>query len=192
MTRLDFENMPDEDVVVLAQEADGAALEFLLNKYKNFVRTKARSYFLIGADHEDIVQEGMIGLYRAVCSFSTEEGASFSTYANVCVRRQICTAIKAAARKKHSPLNDYISLDYHDNGELSVMFDPETIIENRERREHIYKEIEEKLSRFEKNVLSEYLKGGTYEEIGAIFGKESKSIDNAIQRIRRKLKGAKV
>ncbi|MBO5147887.1 MAG: sigma-70 family RNA polymerase sigma factor [Clostridia bacterium] len=182
----------DEEIVLQAQKNDESACEYILNKYKPMVRSVSRTYFLLGGDSDDIVQEGMIGLYRAVCSFSTEEGASFSTYANVCVRRQICTAIKAAARKKHSPLNDYISLDYHDNGELSVMFDPETIIENRERREHIYKEIEEKLSRFEKNVLSEYLKGGTYEEIGAIFGKESKSIDNAIQRIRRKLKGAKV
>ena len=182
----------DEELIDRLREGESSIIDYIMDKYKNLVRSKARSMYILGADTEDLIQEGMIGLYRAVCSFSTEEGASFSTYANVCVRRQICTAIKAAARKKHSPLNDYISLDYHDNGELSVMFDPETIIENRERREHIYKEIEEKLSRFEKNVLSEYLKGGTYEEIGAIFGKESKSIDNAIQRIRRKLKGAKV
>ena len=111
----------------------------------------------------------------------------FSAYAIICIKRQIYTAIKTAARKKHQPLNDYVSLD---NREELSDDNPVSIIENREWRENLYKEIEEKLSKFEKIVLSEYLKGGTYEEIGVTLGKESKSIDNAIQRIRRKLKGA--
>ena len=110
-SRLDFESMPDEDVVELAQEANGAALEYLLNKYKNFVRTKARSYFLIGADHEDIVQEGMIGLYKAIRDYRTDKQASFRAFAELCITRQIITAIKTATRQKHIPLNSYVSLN---------------------------------------------------------------------------------
>lgn len=179
----------DEDHVSQAQKGDEAACEYILNKYKPMVRSVSRTYFLLGGDSDDIVQEGMIGLYRAVCSYRQTENAAFSTYANICVRRQICSAIKAAARKKHQPLNDYISLDYHENG-TPVLPDPESIIESRERSENLYRAIEEKLSKFEREVLREYLKGGTYEEIGVIFNKEVKSIDNAIQRIRKKLKGA--
>ena len=108
----EFETMADEQVVKLAQEdGDGAALEYLLNKYKNFVRTKARSYFLIGADHEDIVQEGMIGLYKAIRDYRAEKLSSFRAFAELCVTRQIITAIKTATRQKHIPLNSYISLN---------------------------------------------------------------------------------
>ena len=106
-----FEAMTDEEIVALAQAGDGAALEFLLNKYKNFVRTKARSYFLIGADHEDIVQEGMIGLYKAIRDFKSEKLTSFRAFAELCVTRQIITAIKTATRQKHIPLNSYVSLN---------------------------------------------------------------------------------
>ena len=106
-----FEPMTDEEIVALAQAGDGAALEFLLNKYKNFVRTKARSYFLIGADHEDIVQEGMIGLYKAIRDFKSEKLTSFRAFAELCVTRQIITAIKTATRQKHIPLNSYVSLN---------------------------------------------------------------------------------
>ena len=107
----DFESMADEQVVRLAQDADGAALEYLLHKYKNFVRTKARSYFLIGADHEDIVQEGMIGLYKAIRDYKEEKLSSFRAFAELCVTRQIITAIKTATRQKHIPLNSYVSLN---------------------------------------------------------------------------------
>ena len=106
-----FEHMTDEQVVRLAQQADGTALEYLLNKYKNFVRSKARSYFLIGADHEDIVQEGMIGLYKAIRDFREEKLASFRAFAELCITRQIITAIKTATRQKHIPLNSYVSLN---------------------------------------------------------------------------------
>ena len=112
MTKPDFEKMTDEEVVLLAQrDGEGAALEYILNKYKNFVRTKARSYFLIGADHEDIVQEGMIGLYKAIRDFRQDRLASFRAFAELCVTRQIITAIKTATRQKHIPLNSYISLN---------------------------------------------------------------------------------
>ena len=106
-----FENMTDEELVRLAQEGDNDALEYLLNKYKNFVRSKARSYFLIGADHEDIVQEGMIGLYKAIRDYRTDKQASFRAFAELCITRQIITAIKTATRQKHIPLNSYVSLN---------------------------------------------------------------------------------
>ena len=106
-----FEEMADEEIVALAQQSDGAALEYLLNKYKNFVRSKARSYFLIGADHEDIVQEGMIGLYKAIRDFRPDRLASFRAFAELCITRQIITAIKTATRQKHIPLNSYVSLN---------------------------------------------------------------------------------
>lgn len=177
----------DEEHVLQAQKGNDVACEYILNKYKSIVRSASRTYFLLGGDSDDIVQEGMIGLYKAICNYSAGEGVDFSAYAIICIKRQIYTAIKTAARKKHQPLNDYVSLD---NREELSDDNPVSIIENREWRENLYKEIEEKLSKFEKIVLSEYLKGGTYEEIGVTLGKESKSIDNAIQRIRRKLKGA--
>lgn len=182
----------DVEYVFKAQSGDDSACEYILEKYKPVVRCVSRTYFLLGGDSEDIVQEGMIGLYRAICSFSAEETASFATYANICIRRQICTAIKAAARQKHMPLNDYISLD-NEESEYSIaaeFMNPENIIINQERHDNLYKAIEGKLSKFEKAVVKEYLHGKTYEEIGAMFGKERKSIDNALQRIRKKLKEA--
>ena len=106
-----FLDMTDEEIALLAQQPDGAALEYLLNKYKNFVRSRARSYFLIGADHEDIVQEGMIGLYKAIRDYKTDKLASFRAFAELCVTRQIITAIKTATRQKHIPLNSYVSLN---------------------------------------------------------------------------------
>ena len=111
MTNRDFETMTDEQIVKLAQEKDGLAMECLLNKYKNFVRTKARSYFLIGADHEDIVQEGMIGLYKAIRDYREDRLKSFRAFAELCITRQIITAIKTATRQKHIPLNNYVSLN---------------------------------------------------------------------------------
>ena len=111
MYNQDFDSMTDEQVVKLAQDADSRALEYLLNKYKNFVRTKARSYFLIGADHEDIVQEGMLGLYKAIRDFKEDRQTSFRAFAELCITRQIITAIKTATRQKHIPLNSYISLN---------------------------------------------------------------------------------
>ena len=119
-----FENMTDEELVRLAQEGDNDALEYLLNKYKNFVRSKARSYFLIGADHEDIVQEGMIGLYKAIRDYRTDKQASFRAFAELCITRQIITAIKTATRQKHIPLNSYVSLNkpiYDEESDRTLM-----------------------------------------------------------------------
>ena len=198
MTTRDFENMPDEAIVKLAQEADGAALEYLLNKYKNFVRTKARSYFLIGADHEDIVQEGMIGLFKAFRDFKPDKLASFHAFAELCVTRQIITAIKTATRQKHIPLNNYVSLNrpiYDEDSDRTLLdviteevpSNPEEMLINREDLSVIEGRIGQMLSDLEKEVLVRYMEGKSYVEISEEMGRHVKSIDNALQRIKRKL-----
>ena len=195
----DFESMADEQVVKLAQEGgDGAALEYLLNKYKNFVRTKARSYFLIGADHEDIVQEGMIGLYKAIRDYRAEKLSSFRAFAELCVTRQIITAIKTATRQKHIPLNSYISLNkpiYEEDSDRTLldviteegMSNPEEMIIDREDLSMIEGRIGQMLSDLEKDVLVRYMEGKSYVEIADEMHRHVKSIDNALQRIKRKL-----
>ena len=193
-----FENMPHEEAVALAQSGDGAALEHLLNKYKNFVRTKARSYFLIGADHEDIVQEGMIGLYKAIRDFKPEKLTSFRAFAELCVTRQIITAIKTATRQKHIPLNSYVSLNkpiYDEESDRTLLdvisedvpSDPEAMLIDREDLSFIEGRIGEMLSDLEKQVLALYMEGKSYVEISAAMGRHVKSVDNALQRIKRKL-----
>ena len=194
----DFEGMADEQIVKLAQDADGAALEYLLNKYKNFVRTKARNYFLIGADHEDIVQEGMIGLYKAIRDYRAETLSSFRAFAELCVTRQIITAIKTATRQKHIPLNSYISLNkpiYEEDSDRTLldvmteegMSNPEEMIIDREDLSLIEGKIGQMLSDLEKDVLVRYMEGKSYVEIADEMGRHVKSIDNALQRIKRKL-----
>ena len=198
MTRQDFENMPDEAIVKLAQESDGAALEYLLNKYKNFVRTKARSYFLIGADHEDIVQEGMIGLYKAIRDYREEKLKSFRAFAELCITRQIITAIKTATRQKHIPLNSYVSLNkpiYEEESDRTLMdvitegrsADPEELLIGQESYVSIESQIDEALSPLERRVLAAYLDGKSYQEIAVMLGRHVKSIDNALQRVKHKL-----
>ena len=193
-----FEAMTDEEIVALAQAGDGAALEFLLNKYKNFVRTKARSYFLIGADHEDIVQEGMIGLYKAIRDFKSEKLTSFRAFAELCVTRQIITAIKTATRQKHIPLNSYVSLNkpiYDEESDRTLLdviseevpSDPEAMLIDREDLSFIEGRIGELLSDLEKQVLALYMEGKSYVEISRAMGRHVKSVDNALQRIKRKL-----
>ena len=193
-----FEPMTDEEIVALAQAGDGAALEFLLNKYKNFVRTKARSYFLIGADHEDIVQEGMIGLYKAIRDFKSEKLTSFRAFAELCVTRQIITAIKTATRQKHIPLNSYVSLNkpiYEEESDRTLLdvitegwvTNPEDLLISKEDLSSIEGRIGEMLSGLEKQVLFYYLDGKSYQEISEDLGRHVKSIDNALQRVKRKL-----
>ena len=193
-----FDEMKDEDVVSLAQNGDSAAQDFMLNKYKNFVRTKARSYFLIGADHEDIVQEGMIGLYKAIRDYRPEKLASFRAFAELCVTRQIITAIKTATRQKHIPLNNYVSLNKPlfdedpDHTLLDVISesrdaDPEEMLINREAIDSIEGRIGEMLSPLEKEALIRYLEGKSYQEISREIGHHVKAIDNALQRVKRKL-----
>ena len=193
-----FRDMPDEEIVLLAQESDGMALEFLLNKYKNFVRSRARSYFLIGADHEDIVQEGMIGLYKAIRDFRTDKLSSFRAFAELCITRQIITAIKTATRQKHIPLNSYVSLNkpiYDDENDRTlldviseeIISNPEELVISQEDLALIEGRIGEMLSPLEKRVLLRYLDGKSYQEISDELGRHVKSIDNALQRIKRKM-----
>ena len=193
-----FEEMADEEIVALAQQSDGAALEYLLNKYKNFVRSKARSYFLIGADHEDIVQEGMIGLYKAFRDFRPDRLASFRAFAELCITRQIITAIKTATRQKHIPLNSYVSLNkpiYDEESDRTLMdvitedalSNPESMFIDREDLDAIQGRIGEMLSDLEKQVLELYMDGKSYQEISEEMGRHVKSIDNALQRVKRKL-----
>ena len=190
-------SMTDEDVAALAQQGDGQALAYLLNKYKNFVRSKARSYFLIGADHEDIVQEGMIGLYKAIRDFQPERLASFRSFAELCVKRQIITAIKAATRQKHVPLNSYVSLNkplYDEESDRTLMdviegrvTNPEDLYISQEDLSRIQTQISEVLSDLERRVLEAFMDGKSYQEIAELLGRHVKSIDNALQRVKRKL-----
>ena len=191
--------LTDEALCRLAQGPEGgAALEFLLNRYKNFVRSRARSYFLIGADHEDIVQEGMIGLYKAVRDFRPEKLASFRAFAELCVTRQIITAIKTATRQKHIPLNSYISLnkpifdEESDRTLLDVISEgritnPEELLIGQEDLSTIESRIGKMLSPLEWEVLLAYLNGRSYQEIAEDQGRHVKSIDNALQRVKRKM-----
>ena len=199
MDRRDYDTMQDEKIVAIAQrEGDGEALEYLLNKYKNFVRAKARSYFLIGADHEDIVQEGMIGLYKAIRDYRIDRSASFHAFAELCVTRQIITAIKTATRQKHIPLNSYVSLNrpiYEEDPDRTLLdviteevpSNPESMLIDREDLSLIEGRIGEMLSDLEKEVLIRYIEGKSYQEISEEMNRHVKSIDNALQRIKRKL-----
>jgi len=193
-----FADMPDEQVVEQAQKGDSVAVEYLLSKYKNFVRSKARSYFLIGADHEDIVQEGMIGLFKAVRDYQAERLSSFRAFAELCITRQIITAIKTATRQKHVPLNSYVSLNkpiYDEESDRTLMDvivegraqNPEELIIGRENLISIRDSVDQVLSSLEQDVLNAYLDGKSYQEIADKLGRHVKSIDNALQRVKRKL-----
>jgi len=193
-----YKELTDEEIVQLCHNGDSMAEEFLLNKYKNFVRSKARSYFLIGADHEDIVQEGMIGLYKAIRDFKQEKLSSFRAFAELCITRQIITAIKTATRQKHIPLNSYVSLNkplYDEESDRTLLdilmegttSNPEEMIINQENLGTIHQKINEVLSGLEQEVLTAYLDGKSYQEIAEALGRHVKSIDNALQRVKRKL-----
>ena len=193
-----YDTVADDELVVFVRNGDSGALEFLINKYKNFVRAKARSYFLIGADHEDIVQEGMIGLYKAVRDFNGDKLSSFKAFAELCITRQIITAIKTATRQKHIPLNSYVSLDkplYDEESDRTLLdvicgtkvTDPEELLINQEEFEDIELKMGELLSDLERQVLMLYLDGRSYQEISEDLNRHVKSIDNALQRVKRKL-----
>ena len=193
-----FGSVSDEEIVQLCHNGDTTAEEYLLNKYKNFVRSKARSYFLIGADHEDKVQEGMIGLYKAIRDYKQEKLSSFRAFAELCITRQIITAIKTATRQKHIPLNSYVSLNkplYDEESDRTLLDiimegnsgNPEEMIINQENLGNIHQKINEVLSGLEQEVLAAYLDGKSYQEIAETLGRHVKSIDNALQRVKRKL-----
>lgn len=193
-----YVEMTDVELVELAQSGDNDAADTLVERYKNFVRGKSRTYFLIGADKEDIIQEGMIGLFKAIRDFDVNKQAQFRSFAELCVTRQIITAIKSATRQKHIPLNTYVSLSrpvYEDESEKTLLdlismeyiMDPEQIFINQESLGITEQRINDSLSSFERSVLELYINGKTYHEIAEVLNKEPKSVDNAIQRIKRKI-----
>jgi RNA polymerase sporulation-specific sigma factor len=193
----EYNKLNDEEIVKLAKAGEKSALDFIINKYKNVVNIKVSKYFIIGAEKEDIVQEGLIGLYKAVKSFDQEKENSFKTFANLCIERQLITAIKSSNRQKHMPLNSYLSLNmsaYEDDETDSVMdvFDSNTIedpldtITKKEYYSEIESAIDKSLSDFEKKVLNRFAKGETYVQIADKLNTPVKSVDNAIQRIRKK------
>ncbi len=195
---LTYADMTDEEIVELAQQGEQFAVEYLVDKYKNFVRAKARSYFLIGADKEDIIQEGMIGLFKAIRDYKLDKLTSFRAFAELCITRQIITAIKTATRQKHIPLNSYVSLNkpvYDEESDRTLIdilsttkiTNPEEIIISREEFIFIEKKMGEILSSLEWKVLMAYLEGKSYQEIAVELKRHVKSIDNALQRVKRKL-----
>lgn len=195
---VEFNGKTDEEIVSDAKNGNIRAQEYLISKYETFVKAKSKSYFLVGADKEDIYQEGMIGLYKAIRDFKADKLSSFKAFAELCVTRQIITAIKTATRQKHIPLNTYISLNkpiYEEESERTLLdvldgfkiSDPEELIISQEQIEHIEKEMAKVLSHLEMEVLQSYLDGKSYHEIACDLDRHAKSIDNALQRVKRKL-----
>lgn len=194
----EFAKKLDEEIVMESKKGNNRAQEYLINKYEHFVKSKAKSYFLIGADKEDIYQEGMIGLYKAIRDFRADKLSSFKAFAELCVTRQIITAIKTATRQKHIPLNTYVSLNkpiYEEDSERTLLdvltglkiTDPEEVVISKEEMTHIETEMEKVLSDLEMEVLMSYLDGKSYQEIACDLDRHAKSIDNALQRVKRKL-----
>lgn len=195
---VEWEDKTDEVIAVEAKEGNKRAQEYLISKYENFVKSKAKSYFLIGADKEDIYQEGMIGLYKAIRDFKVDRLTSFRAFAEICVTRQIITAIKTATRQKHIPLNTYVSLNkpiYEEESDRTLLdviagikiTDPEELVIGQEQMEMIQGEMTKVLSELELEVLHSYLDGKSYQEIACDLDRHAKSIDNALQRVKRKL-----
>ncbi len=194
-THKKYEEFKDEELIELIHEGDEQALEFIIEKYKKFVKVKARPYFIIGADKEDIIQEGMIGLYKAIRDF--DGSYVFYSFAELCVKRQIITAIKSAARQKHIPLNSSLSLNkvIHEEKDSNTYIEffadkfsnPEELFIGREDKNYIEEKIADNLSKLEYEVLQLYLKGKSYYEIAGIINKDEKAIDNALQRVKKKI-----
>lgn len=194
-----YETLTDEQLIERIHLKENHALDFLMNKYKLLVEKKSKSYFLMGASKDDVIQEGMIGLFKAIRDYNPNKEASFYSFADLCITRQMITAVKAATRQKHMPLNSYVSLNkpsYQDDDERPDLIDsvssgrisnPEALFIGQENLHIIEHELVHKLSHFEKKVLQLYIDGVNYVEIGERLGKSSKSIDNALQRIKKKV-----
>ena len=194
-----FDGMTDEQIVLEVQKGDKQALSYLMNKYKELVNIKVSKYFMVGAERDDIVQEGLIGLFKAIKMFKKDKNNSFKSFANMCIERQLITAIKSSTRQKHMPLNSYLSLNAsaYDNEEENgielintlndkMVEDPLETVMKKEYYEQIESSIEKSLSAFEKQVLDGYVKGYSYITIAKQLDSPVKSVDNAIQRIRKK------
>ena len=197
-SKQNYKDISDEDIIEMIKSGDKQALEYLINKYKELVNMKVTKYFIIGAEKDDIVQEGLIGLFKAIKNYSNNKQNSFKTFANLCIERQLITAIKTSNRQKHSPLNSYLSLNIaaYDNdeqeGSLMEVFnsnlieDPLDTVTKKEYFQKLESTIDESLSDFEKQVLHRYLNGESYVKIAEKLNTQVKSVDNAIQRIRKK------
>lgn len=192
-----YQDMSDEDLIQVIKSGDKPALEFLINKYKELVNMKVSKFFMVGAEREDIMQEGLIGLFKAIKSYNPEKQNSFKTFANLCIERQLITAIKTCNRQKHMPLNSYLSLNitaYEEDEDSSLldvfdanqMEDPLDTITKKEYYQTVENAIDKSLSDFEKQVLNRYMQGESYVQIAEKLDTPVKSIDNAIQRIRKK------
>lgn len=196
----DYEQVTDEELIDRLREGDGRVTDFIMEKYKHLVRSKAGSMYILGADRDDLIQEGMIGLFKAIRDYDSGRDASFFTFAELCISRQMYSAVQAAGRMKHIPLNSYISLygngtehgDEEENGILSVLADhglnPEDLVIDRESVELLEKQMEQELSSFEKQVLDLYVTGMSYSQIAKVLGRDEKSTDNALQRLKTKIK----
>lgn len=203
MVNEQYAEISDEDIIILIRNEDSYAMEYLIGKYKNLVRNKAKALFLIGGDREDLIQEGMIGLYKAIRDYQKEKGTSFLTFADLCVTRQMYTAIKTYNTKKNQPLNNYISFDSPgygediDNTEYATSIvetiahvrsrNPEEMLIDKETTEQLETTLKERLSKLEKQIFTLYLQDFGYGKIAEILQKDPKVIDNALQRIKKKL-----
>lgn len=193
-----FGSLVDEEVLSHVQKGNETAVEYLIKKYERIVRKKANTYFLIGSDRDDVVQEGLIGLYKAICDYDQNKRSSFRSFAELCITRQIITSIKSATRLKHTPLNSYVSIykPVHDeNTERRLLdtiycvdsIDPQELIIIREKYQYVQTQLMKALTRLEWDVLYLYLQGCSYEEIADQLDRPEKSIDNALQRVKKKV-----
>ena len=198
-----FKGVTDEELLIRLREGEEAVTDFIMEKYKNLVRSKAKSMFILGADNEDLIQEGMIGLFKAMRDYDAGRDASFYTFADLCISRQMYTAVQAARRQKHAPLNSYISIyssipgnDENNTEEAPLLnaliskedINPEQMLIDQENVRQLEETIDKELSAFEKQVLDLYITGMSYTQIAKVLGKDEKSTDNALQRIKAKLK----
>ncbi len=200
MTKMDdLKNCTDDELIDRIRNGESMAMDRICDKYKVMVRSKAKSMFILGADRDDLIQEGMLGLFKAVRDYDMGRDASFYTFAELCINRQMYTAVQASQRKKHQPLNTYISLDHSEDDEkeqsaLETEFldkmgmSPEQVVLDKERVEYLNQLIAQELSDFEKQVLDLYLTGMSYSQIARVLGKDEKSTDNALQRLKAKIK----
>lgn len=195
-----YEQISDEELIDRLRNGEEQITDYICDKYKNLVRSKAKSMFILGADGEDLIQEGMIGLFKAVRDYDSGRDASFFTFADLCISRQMYTAVQASKRQKHVPLNTYISLYANSSGSegenqelLEALADksklnPEEMILDKERVRYLEQIIDEELSAFEKQVLDLYMTGMSYSQIAKVLGRDEKSTDNALQRLKGKIK----
>lgn len=198
---MDYEQATDEELIDRLREGDAAIMDFICDKYKNLVKSKAKSMFILGGDNEDLIQEGMIGLFKAVRDYDCGRDASFYTFAELCISRQMYTAVQASQRQKHFPLNTYVSLYSNSAGKdereetnlLEILEDPkemspEDLFLDKERVAYLEQAIDKELSAFEKQVLDLYMTGMSYTQIAKVLGRDEKSTDNALQRLKSKIK----